>query len=60
MAAAICITEIITHSSDSGISMDEIILLVIVLTTVTVPHGSVGQKLPMRVSEVYLNCITTL
>lgn len=47
MAAAICITVIITNPFDSGISMDEIILLVIELTTVSVPRGSGWQKPPM-------------
>lgn len=41
MAAATCITAIITNSFESGVNMDEIILLVVVLVTVSVPYGSV-------------------
>lgn len=41
MAAAGCITAIITSSFDSSLSIDEIIFLVIVLTAASVPHDYV-------------------
>lgn len=38
MAAAVSMTAVITNSFDSGLGVDEIALLVIVLTAACVPH----------------------
>lgn len=48
MAAAICVTEIITNSFDSGVSMDEFILLVIVLAMLVFPMVRVTKTAHVR------------